>query len=92
MTDCLVLACGDVVSLDLVDLMMWAIERFRRCNEGFSEQAEQGSFGCFQDVHGISSVWGWLSEKVVDAAAGELDFVEQVGNVLAVLLELVGTH
>ena len=75
MSDFFVLACGDVVSLDLVDLMMWAIERFRCRNEGFSEQAEQGSFGCFQDVHRISSEWGWLSEKVIDSLAGELDFV-----------------
>ena len=54
LSDFLVDALCDVVCLDLVDLVVWAIVILACGDQGLVEQTEQGSFGCFVNVHLIS--------------------------------------
>ena len=54
LSDLLVNALCDVVGLDHVDSVSWAIVVLGCCDEGLSEQVKQGSFGCFVNVHVVS--------------------------------------
>ena len=56
LTDFFISALCDVVRLDLVDFVVWAIVVLRCCDESLSEQAEQSSFGHLFDLHVVSDV------------------------------------
>ena len=60
LSDMLILAQCDVVRLDLVDLVVWAIVRLGSGNQSLSEQAKQSSFRGFKNVHVVSSVVGFF--------------------------------
>jgi hypothetical protein len=74
LADFLVDALCDVVRLDLVDLVVWAIVVLACGDQCLSEQAEQGSFGGFADVHVVSELLGYDGEKVKVVRCNRLKF------------------
>ena len=57
LSDMFILAQCDVVRIDLVDLVVWAIVRLGCGNQSLSEQAKQSSFGDFENVHWSPVLW-----------------------------------